>query len=207
MLLVVTGGSGSGKSAFAEALAVQYGKAGKRYYVATMKAYGEEGSLRVKRHRRQRQGKGFITMEEPVDLKRAALHMDADSVALVECMSNLTANLMFDGEEIPVCGEAAEMVSGVGKREGFPSRRMSLFYRIKEQTEALVSVCKCVIVVTNEVFSDGLLYEEETMRYMELLGMVNRYLMERADAAWEIVYGLAVPLKAGAENTAAERAE
>ena len=57
-LVFVTGGSGSGKSAFAEQQVVDSGIA-RRIYLATMEAYGEEGRARVERHRALRAGKGF----------------------------------------------------------------------------------------------------------------------------------------------------
>ena len=58
MVILVTGGSGSGKSQYAEELITAAGN-GLRYYVATMEAFGEEGQKKVERHRELRQGKGF----------------------------------------------------------------------------------------------------------------------------------------------------
>lgn len=53
MIIFVYGGSGSGKSAFAEEISSHYGGS-ERYYVATMKVFDEEGKERVAKHRRQR---------------------------------------------------------------------------------------------------------------------------------------------------------
>ena len=50
MMHLITGGSGSGKSAYAERQVMEAGEK-KRIYVATMMPYGEEGKMRVKRHR------------------------------------------------------------------------------------------------------------------------------------------------------------
>ena len=57
MLHVITGGSGSGKSAYAEGLVQKTGP-GRRIYIATMIPYGEEGRQRVLRHRRVLHGPG-----------------------------------------------------------------------------------------------------------------------------------------------------
>lgn len=57
MLILVLGGSGSGKSAFAEALTMSFG--GTRAYIATMEPFGEEGRRRIERHRLMRKDKGF----------------------------------------------------------------------------------------------------------------------------------------------------
>ena len=68
MMTVVTGGSGSGKSAFAEDKIVSFGPA-KRIYIATMHPYDEESHKRVARHRKMRAGKGFETVECYTGLK------------------------------------------------------------------------------------------------------------------------------------------
>ena len=62
MFAVVTGGSGSRKSAFAEEKVTGLG-AGRRIYIATMMCFDEESKKRVERHRRMRAGKGFETIE------------------------------------------------------------------------------------------------------------------------------------------------
>ncbi len=62
MMILVTGGSGSGKSAFAEDCVVSFGETD-RIYIATMYPFDEESRKRVQRHRKMRQGKGFETVE------------------------------------------------------------------------------------------------------------------------------------------------
>ena len=71
MIYLVTGGSGSGKSAYAESLLSEFENIRSRYYIATMQVYGEEGKKRVERHRRLRAGKGFITSEQTVQIEQA----------------------------------------------------------------------------------------------------------------------------------------
>ena len=93
MMTVVTGGSGSGKSAFAEDKIVSFGPA-KRIYIATMHPYDEESHKRVARHRKMRAGKGFETVECYTGLKN--LDFPENAVVLLECMSNLAANEMFE---------------------------------------------------------------------------------------------------------------
>ena len=63
VLYIVTGGSGSGKSEYAENLAVRLAKGQALYYVAAMQPCGEEGQERIRRHRALRAGKGFETIE------------------------------------------------------------------------------------------------------------------------------------------------
>lgn len=70
MIALVIGGSGSGKSAYAEQMAVKAAGNGSLYYVATMQVYDEEGKKKVERHQKMRAGKGFLTIEQPRNLKR-----------------------------------------------------------------------------------------------------------------------------------------
>ena len=93
MLYLITGGSGSGKSAFAEEQGLQAGE-GQRIYIATMIPYGKEGKQRVERHRQLRREKKFETMECYKNL--ASLKIPRNSVVLLECMSNLVANEIFE---------------------------------------------------------------------------------------------------------------
>ena len=92
MLTLVTGGSGSGKSAFAEDRVLSFGDA-QRIYIATMHPFDEESHKRIERHQKMRAGKGFETVECYTGLKDVKL--PAGCVVLLECMSNLVANEMF----------------------------------------------------------------------------------------------------------------
>ncbi|MCD7928007.1 MAG: bifunctional adenosylcobinamide kinase/adenosylcobinamide-phosphate guanylyltransferase, partial [Oscillospiraceae bacterium] len=88
MMTLVSGGAGSGKSAFAEALIVR-SAAKPRVYLATMQAWGEEGRQRVERHRRLRAGKDFFTVEQPRNLSEVKIPQGG--AVLLEDLSNLTA--------------------------------------------------------------------------------------------------------------------
>ena len=89
---LITGGSGSGKSAYAEAqILALNGEC--RVYLATMYPYDEESRQRIARHRKMRAEKNFTTVECYRDLEKTEIPEHAD--VLLECMSNLTANEMF----------------------------------------------------------------------------------------------------------------
>lgn len=177
MLVVITGGSGSGKSGYAEEVMLALGGKEKKrccYYLATMMVYGEEGRWKVERHRKLREGKGFITVEQPVDIADCPLET-GENAALLECMSNLAANEMFR-EEVPI---GASEVAG----------------KIIAEIEILRKRLKHLVIVTNNVFEDGIFYEEETMNYIRALGEINRKLAERADVVTEVVAGIPVAVK------------
>ena len=172
MLILVTGGSGSGKSAFAEDKILSLGQ-GKRFYIATMHPYDEESYKRVERHRKMRAGKGFETVECYTGLEN--LEFPQDAIVLLECMSNLAANEMFEES-----GAGADTVEAVlrGVR------------KLKSQVRHLV-------IVTNEIFSEAASYEGDTVRYQEYLGKINQKLGEMADQVVEVVYGIPIWHKGG----------
>ena len=164
MLTLVTGGSASGKSAYAESL-ITAASGAPRLYVATMQVYDAEGEARVARHRAMRAEKGFETLECPEDLLHAPV--PAGCAALLECLSNLTANECFG----PV---------------GFPG----VTERILAGVERLAALAENLVIVTNEVFSDGTDYGETTEAYLRVLGALNRAVAARADRVIEVVCGI-----------------
>ena len=170
MMTVVTGGSGSGKSAFAEDKIVSFGPA-KRIYIATMHPYDEESHKRVARHQKMRAGKGFETVECYTGLKN--LDFPENAVVLLECMSNLAANEMFEEK-------------GAGEKT---------VEAVLEGIKKLSSQVRHLVIVTNEIFSDGMVYDKETENYQRLLGRINAYLAEISDVCYEVVYGIPLRIK------------
>ena len=164
MLILVSGGSASGKSEFAEGLVTASGLE-TRAYLATMQVWDAESERRVERHRRMRAGKGFATVECPVNLAGAVL--PAGCAALLEDLSNLTANEFF----------------GPQGREGAFDRVLSGVERAAEQAALLV-------VVTNELFSDGM-----DLAYLDVLARLNRAVARRADRVYEVVCGIPIAWK------------
>lgn len=178
MFSVVTGGSGSGKSAYAEQLVLEAGEQ-KRYYIATMQCFDKETEERILRHRRMRAQKNFETIECPTDLEKVSI--EPGSTVLLECMSNLAANEFFrtDLEVFP--GE---------RKEAARERILRGLHRLQKKAAHL-------IVVTNEVFSDGIVYDPETMQYISCLGEINCRMAEMADQVTEVVYGISLIQKKG----------
>lgn len=165
--ILVTGGSASGKSAVAEQLCVKLGK--QTAYIATMQPFGADAAYRIDRHRKLRAGKGFLTVEQYTDIGQVAqkLGRKADTL-LIECLSNLCANEIFSPEG---AGPAAES-------------------RIVQGIAALGEQYENVIVVTNEIFSDGIAYPQETMEYLQALGRLNARLAQWGDAVVEVFCGI-----------------
>lgn len=193
MITLVTGGSGSGKSAYAESLL--YSCEGIRYYIATMQIYDAEGEKKVERHRKLRAGKGFLTIESPMNVGKIRFECAGESEqaqyrqetvrkvqgssekksALLECMSNLTANEMFTKDGMKSEEEVVE--------------------KIVSEIQILSQKLDNLVIVTNNVFEDGVIYDAGTMEYLRALGRINAALARLADRVAEVVVGIPVELK------------
>ena len=106
------------------------------------------------------------------------LEIPRESCVLLECMSNLVANEMF-------------MENGAGE------------YTVEAVCEGIQNLrrnCAHLCVVTNEIFSEAATYEGDTRRYQEYLGQINRRMVEMADQAVEVVYGMPLWFKKGRDE-------
>lgn len=193
MITLVTGGSGSGKSAYAESLLSSC--EGIKYYIATMQIYDAEGEKKVERHRKLRAGKGFLTIESPInvgkiqfacagkaeqaqyrqEVERKVQGSSEKKSALLECMSNLTANEMFTKDGMKSEEEVVE--------------------KIVSEIQTLSQKLDNLVIVTNNVFEDGVIYDAGTMEYLKALGRINAALARLADRVAEVVVGIPVELK------------
>ena len=189
MFWLITGGSGSGKSEYAEQAAADMGQL-PLYYIATMRVWDEEGEARVRKHRLQREGKGFCTLERFTDLKSLELPEEGGTV-LLECLSNLTANEFYDRTGMDFSSSPGKTDAAAAEKETEEEILQGIYH--------ILSRCRNLIAVTNEVFSDGIQYPEETEMYIRILGNVNRRLAARADRVTEVVCGIPVPVKPAEE--------
>lgn len=177
MMVLVVGGSGSGKSSYAEKTAVSLAQSDmKKYYLATMQVFDDEGRMKVEKHRNLRNGKGFFTIEQTMRISDALEKMeDGDRTVLLECISNLMANEMFSEETTMTEMQVTENVI----------RDIKM---LKDQTNHLV-------VVSNNVFEDGITYDETTTKYIQAMGKINQELADLADRVVEVVAGIPVIIK------------
>ena len=165
MIVLVTGGSGCGKSTWAEKLVASL-PTENRVYIATMQVYDAESVKRVERHRAQRADKGFRTIECEKDL--ASADIAEGSVVLLEDLVNLMANEMFDGGDVN---------------------------RIVPALNILAKKCSHLVMVTNDVFADGIEYAESTQEYIRQLAQINNAAAQMADCVVEVVYSIPVCVK------------
>lgn len=175
-MTLIMGGSGSGKSAFAENYIMSLAKDIQKYYIATMQVFDSEGQKKIQRHQKLRSGKGFHTIEQQTEIQEALAKMvSGEKTALLECMSNLTANEMFPGST--------------------PRQETEVVEKIIEAVKLLNENLNHLVIVSNNVFEDGKVYDETTMAYIRAMGKINEKLARLADEVIEVVVGIPVLLK------------
>ncbi len=171
-ITLLTGGSRSGKSRFAQTAASAYKR---RTFVATAIACDEEMVMRIARHQEER-GEDFHTVEAPIRLADAIRSSAGDSdVILVDCLTVWTGNLLYERER------------GVNPEE-----------HIKRLLAVLRTPPCDMFIVTNEV-GMGIVPDNAIAReFRDLAGKLNQQVAAIADTVILMVSGLPLYLKGGA---------
>ena len=169
MLTLVVGGAASGKSQYAEDLVL--GSPLPRFYLATMEVWDAECAARVEKHRQMRAQKQFATVECPLHLD--TVQLPARGTVLLEDLGNLAANELYDPQG---AGDntVAAILAGVDR---------------------LTKQCTELVIVTNEVFSGGADYADDTHRYLLALAQLNNAIAARAHRVVRVVCGIPVYYK------------
>ena len=198
MIIVITGGSSSGKSKVAEDMMNKL-EPGRKLYIATMQIGDddEDGKKRIEKHRERRKGSNYITIEKGKDLQEiggeyvggakswgdgtegagagiSEIGSEEIKSALLECISNLTANVMF-GKTVLSSEETI----------------MEVLKEVRDLSGKLDNL----VIVTNNVFDDIDNYDDMTSSYLKALGEINQELVKMADEAYEVVVGIPVRIK------------
>ncbi len=167
MITLILGGASNGKSSFAEEVAVKMNEC--RYYIATMHSYNDETKKKIDVHRDKRHGKNFITIEQYKNINE--VDVKKNSVILLECISNLLANETYDEDA---------------------SNKENPTQKIISDIKELSNKCENLVIVSNEVFSDGVYYDEFCEEYINDLGKINCSLAKLADTVVEVVVGIPI---------------
>lgn len=169
-IILITGGQRSGKSAYAERLALQLSE--KPLYLATAHVSDDEMATRVARHR-QRRGPQWSTIEEERHLSR---HDMTGRVVLVDCLTTWIANRMLAAEEHDMGDDA-------------------LLQQLLDELDQLMRQQTTFIFVTNEVGMGGISANAMQRRFADLQGWVNQHVAQRADKVVLMVSGLPIKVK------------
>ena len=166
-IILITGGSRSGKSTHAEQLALSLSD--NPVYLATARIWDEEFRERVRRHQARR-GAQWTNIEEEKQLSR---HDLTGRVVVVDCLTLWCTNFFFDlASDVDRTLEAAK----------------AEFDRFTAQEATF-------IFVTNEIGMGGVSDNELQRKFTDLQGWMNQYAASRADEVILMVSGIPVKIK------------
>ena len=172
MKIFISGGCKNGKSYYAQRLAkAQHLKnmqePGSLYYVATMKPVDTEDDERILKHRREREGWGFTTIEQPVDIEKMLGISGHSHSFLLDSLTALLANEMFlsNGK---INEQAAKKITG--------------------ELLQITGTIKDIVIVSDYIYSDALEYDSLTEKYRKSLAEIDRTAAENSDVVIEAAY-------------------
>jgi len=166
MKILISGGCKNGKSYFAQKVA-KYQNSENLFYIATMNPSDHEDFERVKKHRKDRAGWGFKTIERHVDIWDCIQNIDNDASFLLDSLTALLANEMFRENEI----------------------RLDAGDKICDELKAICSKAKNIVFVSDYIYSDAYIYDEVTENYRKSLAKIDRNAALLCDVVIEVVYG------------------
>lgn len=174
-VILVTGGTRSGKSVFAQTLAEEID--GSRCFIATCPVTDEEMAARIKKHQQSRGTGVWSTVEETLAIADVVSRDEYD-LYLVDCLTLWISNLMMERSSTPAgCSEEfIETITG-------------------QLLKAVSAIRATVIFVTNEVGTGIVPDNELARRYRDLVGTCNRIVAAAADEAVLVSCGLPLYLK------------
>ena len=167
-IILITGGQRSGKSKYAEELALKL--ADNPVYVATAHVWDEEFRERVRRHQ-ERRGPQWTNIEEEKYLSQYDLTW---RVAVIDCVTLWLTNFFFENQNQDT------------------QRILDL---VKEEFDRFTAQDATYIFVTNEIGSGGVSVDPVQRRFTDLQGWMNQYIASRADEVFLMVSGIPLKIK------------
>jgi adenosylcobinamide kinase/adenosylcobinamide-phosphate guanylyltransferase len=168
MVYLITGGERSGKSGYAQELALQLTNA--PMYVATARKWDEDFQNRIDRHQQERDER-WTNIEKEKHLSEIDF---SDKVALIDCVTLWLTNFFVDTKnDVALSLEEAK----------------AEFLKIANQPDSTL------IIVTNEI---GMGLHADThvgRKFTELQGWMNQFLAKNADTVVLMVSGIPVTIK------------
>ncbi len=165
-IILITGGARSGKSQYAEQLALELSK--NPVYVATAHIWDEEFAQRVRKHQ-ERRGPEWTNIEEEKQLSKYDL---TGRVALIDCITLWCTNLFFEQQNAEMALEA-----------------------LKTEFDKFTAHDATFIFVTNEIGMGGVSENAVQRKFTDLQGWMNQYVARKADEGVLMVSGIPVKVK------------
>ncbi|MDB5151501.1 MAG: cobinamide kinase [Mucilaginibacter sp.] len=167
MIIYISGGVRSGKSKYAQDIALQ--RSTTPVYIATAKIWDKDFEQRVKRHQEERGGQ-WKTYEASQNLHLLPIE---NQTVVIDCVTLWLTNIFMDDEE-----DIAKAL-----------------HVFKNEIDHLEKIAGTFIIVSNEL-GMGLHAETALGRkFTDLQGLANQYIAGKADEAIFMVSGLPLYLK------------
>jgi adenosylcobinamide kinase/adenosylcobinamide-phosphate guanylyltransferase len=166
-IILITGGQRSGKSTYAQKLALSLDRS--PVYIATSRIWDDEFKARVERHRKER-GSMWINIEEE---KFLSSHKVEGRVVVIDCVTLWATNFFYDND------------SDIEKS----------LYEIKNEFTLLASQNATFLFVTNEIGLGGVSENTIQRKFTDLLGWLNQFLAEKADEIYLMISGIPLKIK------------
>ena len=171
MRIFVSGGCKNGKSYYAQRLAKEQ-QTRPLYYIATMKPVDAEDEKRIARHRLERDGWGFITVERHTVIEAILDRCDPGGSFLLDSLTSLLACEMFPVDGAEDERAAARVIAGL--------------------THVLDEI-KDIVIVSDYIYSDAIIFEPLTEMFRKALAEIDRAAVKRCEVVLEVAYtGLTV---------------
>ncbi len=183
-IILITGGQRSGKSVFAEKMAL--GLSDNPVYVATAHIWDDEFKKRVDKHKARRKDR-WENIEEELFL--GSLVLD-DRVVLVDCLTLWATNFFFARNYSEDFAPKDHNV----EQENEMNVEITLD-RIKEEFNKFTNQSATFIFVTNEIGSGGVSSNKVQRCFTDLLGSLNQYVAQKADEVYFLVSGIPIKIK------------
>lgn len=164
---LITGGERSGKSRYAERIALDMSP--NPVYLATARIWDDEFRERVRLHQ-ERRGDEWTNIEEEKYLSKLELR---ERTVLIDCVTLWATNFFFDN------GGSVEPALAL----------------LKAEFDKLCLVDTNLIIVTNEIGLGGVSLDATQRRFTSLQGWLNQYIAERADRVTFMVSGIPMQIK------------
>ena len=166
-ITLITGGQRSGKSSFAQRMALE--RSGEPVYMATSRVWDDEHRRRIERHKADR-GPQWTNIEEE---KHLSLHDLTGRTVVVDCVTLWCTNFFSDLD-----GDAERALA-----------------EARAEFDRLVVIDADFIFVTNEIGLGGVSENGVQRRFTDLQGWMNQHIARRADTVFLMVSGIPLRIK------------
>lgn len=166
-IVLITGGQRSGKSSYAQKLALQLTE--NPVYLATSRVWDEEHAMRIKRHQRDR-GKEWTNIEEEKYLSK---HDFTGKVVLIDCVTLWMTNFFYDNESnVDLCLDMA-----------------------KKELSILLDQEATFLFVSNEIGLGGISENAIMRKFTDLQGWMNQHIAQLAHEVYFMASGIPMKIK------------